>query len=239
MLAGSGLNRDTDAMRPARRALLAAAMAVVVLVAHPALAAQVNIRDNRYQPQRIEISAGETVTWTNRGFNPHSVTADDGSFDSSPACSPSNTVACLQRQDSFSKRFTKAGTFTYRCRVHGAEGMRGTVVVAAAPSPTPSPTTTGGSSPTPTKAATTSPAAATPTAGPTMSPSPTASPSLSGPATPTEGPQASPSPALAAEEGVGTDESGLLEVLFALGLIILASIVVLRLSRKQKESEHG
>lgn len=35
-----------------------------------------------YGPDPIHVVAGDTVTWTNTGRAPHSVTADDGSFDS-------------------------------------------------------------------------------------------------------------------------------------------------------------
>ena len=87
----------------------------------------VSIGDNFYSPASVTISAGDTVTWTNNGAAPHTVTADDGSFDSSPNC-PANIDACLQAGDTYSHTFSSAGTFGYFCKVHG-QSMSGTVVV--------------------------------------------------------------------------------------------------------------
>ena len=42
----------------------------------------VSIVDFAFQPASIEVPAGSTVTWTNTGAAPHTVTADDGAFDS-------------------------------------------------------------------------------------------------------------------------------------------------------------
>jgi LPXTG-motif cell wall-anchored protein len=70
------------------------------------------------------------VTWTNVGTAPHTVTADDGSFDSSPDC-PGNINACIGGGESYTHTFGTAGTFGYTCKVHGA-AMSGTVVVQGA-----------------------------------------------------------------------------------------------------------
>ncbi len=37
-----------------------------------------------FRPTRLEITAGTTVVWTNGGQVVHTVTAEDGSFDSGP-----------------------------------------------------------------------------------------------------------------------------------------------------------
>lgn len=88
------------------------------------------MRDNSFVPATVTVTAGDTVTWTQSGANPHSVTADDGSFDSHPNCLP----ACMSQGDTFSHTFEEPGEFGYHCKVHGApgEGMAGTVVVEAA-----------------------------------------------------------------------------------------------------------
>jgi plastocyanin len=81
----------------------------------------VEVRNNLFAPDPIEINVGDTVTWQRvEGF--HSVTADDGSFEQ-PAGSNWTT---------FSHTFTTAGEFPYYCSVHGAAGgigMAGTVIV--------------------------------------------------------------------------------------------------------------
>src|SRR5690348_7586003 len=93
-----------------------------------------------FSPATITIHVGDTVTWRHDSSSTmHSVTADNGSFDSSPNC-PST---CLGANATFSHVFNTAGTFRYYCRIHGAPGgvgMSGTVtVLAATPSTTSSP----------------------------------------------------------------------------------------------------
>ena len=85
-------------------------------------AASVRIADSEFRPQQITVKAGATVTWKNDGKMAHTVTADDGSFES-PTLGAGKT---------FSRRFTKPGTYRYHCAFHGGkggEGMSGTVVV--------------------------------------------------------------------------------------------------------------
>src|SRR6185436_11330015 len=42
----------------------------------------VDIEDNKFTPNKITVPVGATVVWTHKGQKPHTVTADDGSFDS-------------------------------------------------------------------------------------------------------------------------------------------------------------
>jgi LPXTG-motif cell wall-anchored protein len=108
-----------------------AAVFLLVLSASAASAASVSMTDNlTYEPSTVTISAGDSVTWTNVGTAPHTVTADDGSFDSSPAC-PGNINECIGGGESYTHTFSTAGTFGYTCKVHGA-AMSGTVVVQGA-----------------------------------------------------------------------------------------------------------
>ena len=88
--------------------------------------------DTDFRPRKITVSPGTTVVWTQIGDQPHSVTAADGSFDSSPDCGPIESDECLGEGDTFKEKFEKSGTYEYYCRVHGlpdGTGMVGTVVV--------------------------------------------------------------------------------------------------------------
>ena len=90
----------------------------------------VSIGDNFFAPADIAIEPGDTITWTNEGAVPHTVTADDGSFDSET----------LNPGDSFTVAFSGQGTLTYYCEIHPE--MVGSVTVggggdASAEPPTP------------------------------------------------------------------------------------------------------
>lgn len=58
--------------------------------------------------KRLAISAGTTVQWTNNDPLIHTVTADDGSWDSGP----------IEPGQSWSHTFTQAGEFAYHCTPH-------------------------------------------------------------------------------------------------------------------------
>jgi plastocyanin len=70
--------------------------------------ASVSIVNFAFDPASLQVPAGTTVTWTNNGGAPHTVTADDGSFDS----------GTLQPGASFSQTFNTAGTIAYHCSIH-------------------------------------------------------------------------------------------------------------------------
>ena len=73
----------------------------------------------KYTPGSDTIKVGNTVKWTitDNQNAPHTVTADDGSFDSGSK----NTG------ETFSFTFTKAGTFAYHCTFHA--NMTGKITV--------------------------------------------------------------------------------------------------------------
>jgi plastocyanin len=75
------------------------------------------VQDFLFQPARLEIAAGTTVVWTNGGQMMHTVTAEDGSFDSGP----------IEPGQLGSITFSRAGTFPFHCTPHPF--MRGVVVV--------------------------------------------------------------------------------------------------------------
>ena len=112
-----------------------------------------------FDPAEVTVPIGSTVTWFNKGNEEHTVTADNGSFDSGYK-KPGTT---------FQRAFPTAGRFTYHCAPH--PWMKGTVVVAAgAPTPTRAAADAGSST-------TTAPApAATPTTLPSSLAAPTTAP---------------------------------------------------------------
>jgi len=107
--------------------LLIFALLPVALAAPRAATQTVSVKDNLFEPKTITVNGGDTVTWQYAGQNEHTVTADDGSFDSGDLKTGEKT--------SFSFTFTKSGTFAYHCKYHGAMGMVGTVVVQAGGAP--------------------------------------------------------------------------------------------------------
>jgi plastocyanin len=80
-------------------------------------ATQVTIDNYAFKPAMITVVPGTKVTWKNMDDDPHTVTADDGSFDSKG----------LAQGDSFSFTFKKPGTYNYHCSVHPF--MKATVIV--------------------------------------------------------------------------------------------------------------
>ncbi|MBW3668981.1 MAG: cupredoxin domain-containing protein [Actinobacteria bacterium] len=80
--------------------------------------AAITIQNFAFSPPVLNVTAGTTVTATNRDSAPHSWTADDGSWDS----------GTLGQNASFSHRFGRSGTFSYYCAIHPS--MKGTVNVA-------------------------------------------------------------------------------------------------------------
>ena len=68
----------------------------------------VSIRDFSFQPAQLSVEPGTTVTWTNEGNEPHTVTANNGLFDS----------GMLYPGDSYSVQFDGMGTLSYYCTLH-------------------------------------------------------------------------------------------------------------------------
>ena len=121
----------TESIRRWSRILLALAAAfalglVPILATVPAVTAQdgdaveVQVVDFAFEPASVTVSVGTTVTWTNAGSRPHTVTAEDGAFDSGR----------LDPGETFSFTFEEPGTFGYFCGFHPE--MQGEVAVEAA-----------------------------------------------------------------------------------------------------------
>jgi len=78
---------------------------------------EVKIDNFSFGPAELTVSAGTTVTWTNRDDIPHTVVSTDRVFKSK----------VLDTDEKFSYTFTQAGSFPYFCSIHPK--MTGKVVV--------------------------------------------------------------------------------------------------------------
>jgi len=102
----------------------------------------VSVSDNFFDVADVAIEPGTTVYWSNEGQVPHSVTADDGSFDSGQ----------LNPGDSYIVTFLGSGVVSYHCELHpemvgsvavsvgGSEGVEATPTGEAAPTGETAPT---------------------------------------------------------------------------------------------------
>jgi plastocyanin len=79
--------------------------------------AQVSMKNLRFSPSDLTVTKGTTVNWNNDDSTPHTVTADDGLFDSGN----------MDRGRAFSFTFDQTGTFEYSCTIH--PNMTGKVTV--------------------------------------------------------------------------------------------------------------
>jgi plastocyanin len=129
-------------------AVVALVGSLVLFMAPDAKAAhEVVVRDQTFNPQEEVVGAGDTVIWVHDdGANAHSVTADDGSFDSHPGCSAAAPADCMAAGQTFKFKFDKVGRYPYHSKPHGAaggEGMSGVIVVVKKGSGSGTTSTTG------------------------------------------------------------------------------------------------
>lgn len=107
------------------RRVVAGCVAGVLLAAAQSVSAddgrvrQVAIPGKAFAPSVLQVLVGDTVAWQNGDVSNHTVTAEDGAFDSG-FLSPGST---------FSLVFPRTGRFDYHCTIH--KYMTGTVVVVA------------------------------------------------------------------------------------------------------------
>ena len=80
----------------------------------------VSIDNFTFNPQKLTVKAGTTVTWTNKDDIPHAIAAVSKQFKSKT----------LDTDDAYSFTFTTPGSYEYFCSLH--PHMTGTVVVEAA-----------------------------------------------------------------------------------------------------------
>ena len=83
----------------------------------------VAIADYSFKPATITIAPGTRVVWTQKDDDPHTVTADDGSFDSKG----------LGQGDTYARVFAKPGRYPYHCSAHPF--MKGVVIVTKGKTP--------------------------------------------------------------------------------------------------------
>lgn len=77
----------------------------------------ITIANFAFAPATLTVKVGTKVTWTNNDSATHTVTADQGAFNSPD----------LPTGQSYSFTFTKAGTYSYHCAIHSS--MTATIVV--------------------------------------------------------------------------------------------------------------
>lgn len=71
----------------------------------------------KFVPERLEVAAGDRVTWVNKDFVPHSVTSKEAGVESGE----------LQENARWTWTARSKGEMHYICRLHPV--MKGTVVV--------------------------------------------------------------------------------------------------------------
>jgi plastocyanin len=91
----------------------------------------VRIEGFSYNPTRVEVSPGTTVTWTNEGGAPHDVTAT--TFDGS--ATDWDFSERLSGGASVEYTFEEPGVYQYYCTIHGRRAVCGAVLVGDVSSP--------------------------------------------------------------------------------------------------------
>lgn len=108
-----------------RRGLMAGAAAAGALAALPVSAGQdgklyeIEIRNFRFNPARLEVRPGDRIRWTNRDRAPHNATGDDRSW----------KTGNLRRTESEEVTVTAAMDGGYFCSIHPR--MKASLVVAS------------------------------------------------------------------------------------------------------------
>lgn len=74
----------------------------------------------KFVPATVTAKVGDVVEWKNNGTAVHNVVFDSQAL---PSSDPMN------QGDTFEVKFSKAGTYSYVCKFHEAQNMRGTITV--------------------------------------------------------------------------------------------------------------
>ena len=95
----------------------------------------------RFDPETLTVSVGDTVTWTNESSETHTVTAYEDKIPSADAYFASGGSATekdarstlseglIDPGETFEVTLDEAGTYEYFCLPHEGSGMKGTIVV--------------------------------------------------------------------------------------------------------------
>lgn len=76
--------------------------------------------DLKFAPTTVTAKVGDVIQWKNNGTAVHNVVFDNQQVPSSES---------MNQGDTFEVKFTKPGTYSYVCKFHEANNMRGTVTV--------------------------------------------------------------------------------------------------------------
>ena len=90
----------------------------------------------RFVPDQLSVKAGSTLQFANVGAKPHSLTADDGSFDTGIVAPGPEAGRFAGTNATITVR--EPGTFRFHCEVH-PQAMTGTLTVTGAAPATPGP----------------------------------------------------------------------------------------------------
>ncbi|WP_435120048.1 plastocyanin/azurin family copper-binding protein [Halolamina sp. C58] len=97
--------------------------------------------DFAFEPKTVTVDTGTTVTWTNPGDVPHTVTAYEdeipdgaayfasGGFESERAARNNLKEGLIVPDETYGHTFEQSGTYGYFCIPHESSGMVGTVRV--------------------------------------------------------------------------------------------------------------
>jgi plastocyanin len=75
------------------------------------------MKHDRFSPGSMTVPVNSTVTWTNKDWWKHTISSDNGIFDSGK----------IKSGKSFTHKFATAGTYSYHCKIH--DRMIGKVIV--------------------------------------------------------------------------------------------------------------
>ena len=96
-------------------AVAVTAFAVAAVPAHAGSTKTVAVKNNAFSPSSVSISKGDKVTWKwTQGGVPHNVT---------PASGAKGSATSSKKGFTFSKTFSKTGTFKYVCTIHSSMKM--------------------------------------------------------------------------------------------------------------------
>jgi plastocyanin len=96
-----------------------AAAAVATVPAHAGASKSVSVKNNSFSAKTVSLKKGDKVVWKwTQGGVPHNVT---------PASGSAGSATSSKKGFTFTKTFSKAGTFKYVCTIHS--NMKVTVKV--------------------------------------------------------------------------------------------------------------